>query len=335
MTTEEVLYRTNGGYDVFAYYLGDSIKKKSFQNPYRNDHRASCSLYNHGERYWLQDFGSSDWSGDCFNFVACVHNLDLQKDFVEIINIICNDLCFADMKPSLQPCSLRMILPSPIDSVVQKPTISSFDITYQQFTNNEKKYWETYGIDIGSLGKYGVKSVACSLFKRNDGTDFTLRGTEEQPMYAYTFKGFEGIKFYRPFSQLRFLNAGILPKPYIFGWQQLPANGAYVIITGGEKDVLTLASKGIPAITLNSETAKVDVSLIESLSKRFNKIFFCYDSDATGLAESEKNYQLYSEDYTVKKITLPLKGTKEEKDISDYFAKGYKLSDFERLIKNA
>ena len=34
--------------------------------------------------------------------------------------------------------------------------------------------------------------------------------------------------------------AGHFPKPYIFGYEQLPVKGDVVFITGGEKDVMSL-----------------------------------------------------------------------------------------------
>ena len=44
-----------------------------------------------------------------------------------------------------------------------------------------------------------------------------------------------GLKIYRPKAKLRFMYAGHFPKPYIFGYEQLPVKGDVVFITGGEK----------------------------------------------------------------------------------------------------
>ena len=61
-------------------------------------------------------------------------------------------------------------------------------------------------------------------------------------MYAYTFDDGKGVKIYRPFSKSRFMQYGNIPRPYVFGDKNLPDIGTYVFITGGEKDVMTLAS---------------------------------------------------------------------------------------------
>lgn len=143
-----------------------------------------------------------------------------------------------------------------------------------------------------------------------------------------------GIKVYRPKAENRFLYAGNLPSPYVFGWEQLPAKGELVFITGGEKDVLSLAAHGYSAIAFNSETAKIPEDKLLELSERFHTIIFLYDTDATGVKESSLRVEEYKNKYNVKRVQLPLAGTKTEKDISDYFALGNSSENFSILIKN-
>jgi DNA primase len=54
-----------------------------------------------------------------------------------------------------------------------------------------------------------------------------------------------------------------------------------IFITGGEKDVMTLAAMGFNAISLNSETASLDKNIADELN-RFDKIIILYDNDQTG-----------------------------------------------------
>ena len=98
--------------------------------------------------------------------------------------------------------------------------------------------------------------------------------------------------------------AGELPKPYVFGWDVLPEEGENVFITGGEKDVLSLASHGFSAIAFNSETAKVPHGMMDDLSRRFKRIVFLYDSDATGIKESVKRVDEFQEKYNVFRLQL-------------------------------
>jgi len=42
---KNILRMTNGGYDVFVHYMGETCQKKMFKNPYREDTVASCNLF--------------------------------------------------------------------------------------------------------------------------------------------------------------------------------------------------------------------------------------------------------------------------------------------------
>ena len=97
---------------------------------------------------------------------------------------------------------------------------------------------------------------------------------------------------------------------------------------------MSLASHGFSALTFNSETANIPEGIFEDLSKRFSKIIFLYDTDATGRKESELRVQQYREKYNVLKLDLPLAGSKSEKDISDFFRLGHTDKELQALIKS-
>ena len=84
----------------------------------------------------------------------------------------------------------------------------------------------------------------------------------------------------------------------------------------------------IYAIAFNSETAKIPEDKLLELSERFHTIIFLYDTDATGVKESSLRVEEYKNKYNVKRVQLPLAGTKAEKDISDYFALGNSSENF-------
>ena len=141
----------------------------------------------------------------------------------------------------------------------------------------------------------------------------------------YGYKGKQHIKLYRPFSTPRFLYGGS------FGLEQLPAKGDTLFITGGEKDVLSLAAHGFHAICFNSETVTIPANLIFRLTFRFKHIVLLYDTDKTGRESACKQEKSLAE-FGVKRLLLPLPGTKEEKDISDYFKAGNTREDFLKLF---
>ena len=64
-------------------------------------------------------------------------------------------------------------------------------------------------------------------------------------------------------------------------------HGDILFITGGEKDVLSLAAHGFNAISMNSETANIPKNLLRALSFRFKHLVLLYDVDETGLKSME------------------------------------------------
>ena len=74
----------------------------------------------------------------------------------------------------------------------------------------------------------------------------------------------------------------MLFRSYCFGLEQLPAKGDTLFITGGEKDVLSLAAHGFHAICFNSETVTIPPTLVYRLTFRFKHIVLLFDMDKTG-----------------------------------------------------
>lgn len=353
---DRILSKTNGGLDVFTHYIGDACTRKVFRNPFRNDSNPSCHLYYHADRfggegrYILKDFGDSSWVGDCFWFVARLTGLNQQSEFREILRTIdreCELFLLDDAPVGSHPVMSR-VKPSkhPDSSVI------TFTPTFRNFNKRELEYWESYGITPDILRRYHVRALSNCLFGRSDGTSYTVYGSLDSPMFGYTFNEGTGIKAYRPSAQSgRFMYAGSLPKPYVFGLEQLNPLPVIslpfidilslkcIFVTGGEKDVMTLASRGLDAISLNSETARMPRDLFIRLSS-YQYVVFLYDSDETGVRESRQRVSECG-DYLsgcssifrgVFNVTLPLPGTKSAKDISDYFRLGNDILDFDALV---
>lgn len=342
---ERILEKTDGGLLIFSFYLGEKCLKKKFKSPFREgDVCPSCHLYKNqkpGEQafYYLQDFGDSQKSGNCFEIAARVLNMNIRTDFQALLERIDQDLCLGVFEQNRDkygkaPKFNREFIKEELTKG-KTSSIRSFAPVIQDFRAWELDYWGRYGIDVATLQRYHVHSLQSITFTKQDGNSFNVFGSKAIPTYGYFFNNMQGIKVYRPKAQNRFLYGGKLPNPYIFGWEQLPGTGDIVIITGGEKDVLSLASHGFAAITFNSETAKIPPSKMDELKKRFKLIIFMYDSDATGIKESKARVAEYLEAYNVCRVQLPLLGTKLEKDISDFFALGHTSKELLDLIKES
>ena len=337
MNKEDILQATDRGLSVFRHYLPVQFRiGKKFLNPLYKDTKASCNVYYDRRHsvYKMKDFGNEEYSGDCFELVGRMTGMNCRnpKDFVEIMRIIDHDLHLG-LADGYETCadtsSVQVVCPPTPEQVIKK--IRPYNIVPRAFNETDRIFWGKSGITEHTLNKYNVRPLHSFSSVNQEGKTYTLTETAQEPMYGYM--GDKYIKIYRPRSEMRFLYAGDLGDSYCFGLDQLPAKGDLLFITGGEKDVMSLAAHGFHAICFNSETTVIPTSVLILLSYRFKHIVLLYDMDKTGLEVSAKR-QEELKPFALKRLLLPLAGTKEEKDVTDYFALGHTHDDLLRLFLN-
>lgn len=328
---------TDRGLSVFKHYLPVPFRiGKKFLNPLYKDTKASCNVYYDRRHsvYKMKDFGNEEYSGDCFELVGTMTGLSCRnaKDFVEIMRIIDHDLHLG-LADGYENCvdtsSVQVVCPPTPEQVIKK--IRPYNIVPRAFNETDRIFWSKSRITEHTLNKYNVRPLHSFSSVNQEGKSYTLTETAQEPMYGYV--GDKYIKIYRPRSEMRFLYAGDLGDNYCFGLDQLSAKGDLLFITGGEKDVMSLAANGFHAICFNSETTVIPTSVLMLLSYRFKHIVLLYDMDKTGLEVSAKR-QEELKPFALKRLLLPLSGTKEEKDVTDYFALGHTHDDLLKLFLN-
>lgn len=328
---------TDRGLSVFRHYLPVPFRiGKKFLNPLYKDTKASCNVYYDRRHsvYKMKDFGNEEYSGDCFELVGTMTGLSCRnaKDFVEIMRIIDHDLHLG-LADGYENCvdtsSVQVVCPPTPEQVIKK--IRPYNIVPRAFNETDRIFWSKSRITEHTLNKYNVRPLHSFSSVNQEGKSYTLTETAQEPIYGYV--GDKYIKIYRPRSEMRFLYAGDLGDNYCFGLDQLSAKGDLLFITGGEKDVMSLAANGFHAICFNSETTVIPTSVLMLLSYRFKHIVLLYDMDKTGLEVSAKR-QEELKPFALKRLLLPLSGTKEEKDVTDYFALGHTHDDLLKLFLN-
>lgn len=334
MNKEDILLLTDKGLAVFKYYIPFSFKLgRNFLNPLYKDSKASCNVYfdRRNGMYKMKDFGNDDYSGDCFALVGKLNGLNCKepKDFVQILAIIDRDMHLSLSDKSEMRISSTTSVPviAEVTHVPKRKKARPYTLAQKSFTAAELAFWGESGITQEVLKLFRVVSLKKFSSENNDGKPFCIAATDKEPVFGYTAKQY--VKVYRPHSEMRFLYAGDFGENYCFGLEQLPAKGDLLFITGGEKDVMSLTVHGFHAICFNSETVTIPVGIIHRLSFRFKHIVLLYDVDKAGLDSSAKQ-ELALKNYGVKRLLLPLAGTKVEKDISDFFRLG---NSRENLIK--
>ncbi|WP_373776948.1 AAA family ATPase [Porphyromonas loveana] len=336
---EQILSLTQGGLNVFSHFLGFEVNlHRNFRSPFYDDRRASCHIYydKKTSSYKFYDHGDTTYSGDCFWFVATLRNLNLKTDFPEVLKIIVQELglySLYDGEKYGKRAALTHkcpIVASPKGDTAQSTEERPYSFEIQPFDDGLLNYWAHYGIHEDTLRLFRVRSLKRYESVSAEGRKFELCSSPTEPMFAYLGNGY--VKIYRPHSpKIRFLYGGRMPATYCFGMEQIPTKGDMLFITGGEKDVLSLYAHGFNAICFNSETAQIPTSIIESLQLRFRHIILLYDADETGIREAHRQAE-HLAGYKVLNLSLPLSGTKTEKDISDFFALGNGAKELKELL---
>jgi hypothetical protein len=336
MNKEDILLLTDKGLAVFKYYIPFSFKLgRNFLNPLYKDSKASCNVYfdRRNGMYKMKDFGNDDYSGDCFALVGKLNGLNCKdpKDFVEILAIIDRDMHLGlSDKPEMRISSTTPVpVIAEVTHVPKRKKARPYTLAQKSFTAAELAFWGESGITQEVLKLFRVVSLKKFSSENNEGKPFCIAATDKEPVFGYTAKQY--VKVYRPHSEMRFLYAGDFGENYCFGLEQLPAKGDLLFITGGEKDVMSLTVHGFHAICFNSETVTIPVGIIHRISFRFKHIVLLYDVDKAGLDSSAKQ-ELALKNYGVKRLLLPLAGTKVEKDISDFFRLGNSREDLIKLF---
>ncbi|MBI4946866.1 MAG: bifunctional DNA primase/helicase [Bacteroidetes bacterium] len=337
LNKETILLKTNNGLDVFRHFIHGEWKiGKNFLNPFYPDKKASCNIYRDKRTkiYKINDFGDNRFSGDCFALVGTLYQLDCKykQDFSEIMKIIDSELNLCLSGNKTNSAINKKISFSPIPQKAPVPSIvepSSYLPITKEFSSPELKYWGQYGITQTILETFDVLSIASYTAENKEKKSYTVKSSIQEPIFAYRHLHF--IKIYRPLSKLRFQYLGNKTEHYIFGLEQIPPKGDILFITGGEKDVMCMYAHGFNSIAFNSENANIPPEVIKKLSYRFKHIVLLYDTDQTGIESSLKHFNELK-DFDMKRLILPLPGTKEEKDISDYFRLGNTREQLKKLF---
>lgn len=332
---QQVLNQTNNGFDFFKFIiteleLKEVNKCEPTYNPFYNDTKPSLSIYFNDayERWYFKDFGDESYSGDVFDFAAHHYQLDSKSDFFKILKLMITDL-----KIEIEDAYSQ--------EIAKVINIFSYKLTYKNGDGIKDAfaYFKQFGISESILKEYRVRAVNCAYSSTTSNEIKTKLFKEKEQYIAYEDIYF--AKLYCP-NPKNFFYIGNKPKDFVFGINQI-FNRAHkakkfpelLVLTGGEKDVLTLTTLGFDAVSLNSETSSLPCSLYNLLDAYKNILIF-YDNDDTGIRNANKIKNLLEQRYNVSICTLPKEiDGKYIKDVSDYMKQDLPISALNQIIKDS
>ena len=302
-------------YDIFVYYCPNFKElRKKFRSDLREDNSPTVSIVPYNGKLLYKDFGNSDHTFDCFNYVKYKYNCS----FISALRII-------DCDFNLGLSSKQGVINFTMGCMAYRQN-KILDLDRKQIIIQKRKrlwnkqdatYWSQYLVSKKILSKFAVEPISHYWVNSNR---FTCK------LITYAFKFKNRYKIYSPYEEKNkwFSNT---KKTDVQGYNQLPTKGERLFITSSLKDVMCLYAAGYHSIAMQSEMQIPDEKLISELKSRFNTIEILYDNDFEkvnnpGQTMAKKICDLYG----FKNICLPSKfGVKDPSDLV------YKVGSFNEL----
>jgi hypothetical protein len=254
-------------YDIFMYYCPNFKKLgKKFKSELRKDNSPTVSIIPYNGRLLYKDFGSSEHTFDCFNYVKHKYNCS----FIAALRIIDCDfnLGLSSKKEIINFTMGYMAYRQNKTPEFTKPEII-IKKKRRSWTKEDAKFWSQYLVTKELLIKFAVEPI--SHFWINS-TRFSCKSI------SYAFRFNNRYKIYSPYDEENKWLSNT-KKTDVQGYNQLPNKGERLIITSSLKDVICLHSAGYNAIAMQSEMQIPEEKLISELKERFNRIDILYDND--------------------------------------------------------
>ena len=329
---QHFLDNAENGYLFFEAVMGDlklrdSITCENTYNPFYDDTKPSLSIYFYDGMWRFKDHGDESYYGDVFTFGGHLYGLDVKKKFRQILHKMYDELGIEKKVKAIE-----------VDDrwFEMGYKLSGSPFSDPVGTERALEYFKCYGITQEILKRYHVRRIDSYKYVDKNGNDRIWQYKNDEVAIAY--EDVNHVKIYHPGkSEFKFLHRGTKPPGFVFGQSQIIRDmiktkiwlRELLIITGGEKDVMSLANLGYDAISFNSETGNMPKQLEDSILNNYKYIVVMYDLDSTGMSNAKRLQKLHG----FKVCTLP-----EElkmaggKDVSDYFKLGLSIEGLRKLL---
>lgn len=297
---------------IFEKY-GVPYQEGLFKSTLRDDKHPTCSFYVKNGKLIMRDMSGHFW-GDCFDLVQRIYGVK----YGEALQIVGKDFGFAD---GIEKVPV-------IPSVLPKKAKTSIRVKRRPWSSITSKFWKEYGITKDTVDLF--KTYPADMIWVNG--EPVYKYSPSQPAYIYHWSGFD-YQIYFPFANSRQPRFLVANGSLIHGFEQLPLQAEFCVITKSRKDIMCLYEHGISSIAPIAESIILDKEVIDILRPRFKRIISLMDYDNTGIHNAWMMRKLYGiEPYFFTERVWGRKiGFRGAKDFSD-FKKLYKYEETQKLI---
>ena len=288
LTTENVLKKISE-FDIFRWYMPEKswkMNKPTF-SPFRKENNPSFVIGNKYGRLSFIDFADTSRRGDCFDFVRMLYNL---ADLTSVLKMIDRDfgLGINSGKDTGEYKKITAEYKQPQDLGKRYSLIQAIT---RPFTKEELAYWNQYHQDITDLRANNIYSIK-KLFLNKQL--FSLKDNELR--FGYLYDGH--WKIYRPFGDRK--NKWVpnnVPITAMDGKEDVQ-NCRIAFINKSKKDYMVM-KKVYPCCCAvqNEGIACFSPENVEYLKANSDVQILSFDSDVTGVANSQQITKLFDFEY--------------------------------------
>jgi DNA primase len=308
-------------FDIFMFYMPNKNWKLNHvtNSPFREEKNPSFVIGNKNGYLSYIDFGNTSKRGDCFQFVKDLFNLSSMD---EVLRMIDRDFGLG-IASGRDLGSYKMIVSNYEQPENLGKRYSLIQVKTKKFTNEELAYWNQYHQDITDLRRENVYSVDKIYLNRQL---FPSKSTELK--FGYLYDGH--WKIYRPFGNKR--NKWVpnnVPITAMDGKEDVK-DCDVAFINKSKKDYMVM-KKVFPncCAVQNEGIACFSEENVEYLKSNSKKQILSFDSDVTGVQNSQQITKMFNMEYCNVPKHLLQEGIKDWAD----WSKVYGIKPIEEYLK--
>lgn len=320
LLTREAILKKITEYDIFRFYMPDKSWKLNHvtYSPFRRENNPSFIIGNKHGIISFFDFSDSNKRGDCFEFVKQLNNLSSLDDVLKTID---RDFGLGIANGTYTESYKEIV--SQYKQPEESKRYSLIQVVTRKFTSEELAYWNGYHQSADDLRENNIYSIKKLYFNRQL---FYLK--DDELRFGYFYDGH--WKIYRPYAEKKHK---WVPNNVLItatdGFQNI-VNCDTALITKSKKDYMVM-KKIFPCscAVQNEGIGCFSNENVEYLKANSDRQILSFDSDETGVNNSQQITKLFDFDY----INVPRKYLSEGiKDWAD-LAKAHGLGTIENYLK--
>lgn len=295
-------------YDIYMFYMPHKnweINEVTF-SPFREEKHPSFLISNRNSCLSFIDFSDTSLRGDCFTFVKKkfqISNMD------EVLRLIDRDMQLGISTGTTS--NYQQIIKQYKQPENLEKRYAIIQVKTKPFTKLELEYWNEYGIDISELKNEKVYSVSKVYLNKKL---FTQHHTEMT--FGYLYEGGHW-KIYSPFADKK--NKWVpnnVPITAMDGKQNIQ-NCEFSFINKSKKDYMVTKKLIENSCAVQNEgIACFSEENVQYLKKNSNRQILSFDSDVTGVKNSQQITKIFDFDYCNVPRKYLSEGIKDWADLS-------------------